>query len=57
MTLTRILFIALAIALPASWTVAKAEDAPPAEGGTKKEGKKKGKKKSDDSEKKDDKKM
>ena len=44
MTLTRILFVALAVVLPASWTVAKAEDAPPAEG-AKKEGKKKGKKK------------
>ena len=44
MKLTRIIFIALAIALPASWTVAKAEDAP-AEGGAKKEKKaKKGKK-------------
>jgi hypothetical protein len=43
MNLTRVLFIALAIALPASWTVAKAEDAPaPAEGTAKKE--KKGKK-------------
>jgi hypothetical protein len=57
MNLTRIMFIALAIALPASWTVAKAEDAPPAEDGAKKPGKKKGKKKSDDTEKKDDKKM
>jgi hypothetical protein len=57
MNLTRILFIALAIALPASWTVAKAEDAPPAEG-TKEKTKKKGKKKSaEEGEKKDDKKM
>jgi len=44
MTLTRIVFLALAVLLPTSWTVAKAEDAPPAEG-AKKEGKKKGKKK------------
>ncbi len=28
MKLTRVIFIALAILLPASWTVAKAEDAP-----------------------------
>jgi len=42
MNLTRVLFIALAIALPASWTVAKAEDAPAADGAAKKE--KKGKK-------------
>jgi hypothetical protein len=56
MKLTRIVFIALAILLPASWTVAKAEDAPPADG-MKKEGKKKSKKKSDDSAPKDDKKM
>jgi hypothetical protein len=57
MNLTRILFIALAIALPASWTVAKAEDAPPAEG-MKKEGKKKGKKKgADEGEKKVDQKL
>ena len=44
MTLTRILFFALAVVLPTSWTIAKAEDAPPAEG-AKKESKKKGKKK------------
>jgi len=44
MTLTRILFVALAVVLPTSWTIAKAEDAPPAEG-AKKESKKKGKKK------------
>ena len=42
MNLTRVLFIALAITLPASWTVAKAEDAPAADGAAKKE--KKGKK-------------
>jgi hypothetical protein len=55
MKLTRIIFIALAFALPVSWTVAKAEDAPPADG-AKKEGKKKSKKKTDDAPK-DDKKM
>lgn len=48
MKLTRILFIALAIALPASWTVAKAEDAPAADGaGAKKEKKAKKAKKAD----------
>ena len=41
MNLTRVLFIALAIALPASWTVAKAEEgAAPAEGKKEKKGKK-----------------
>jgi hypothetical protein len=30
MTLTRILFLALAVVLPASWTVAKAADEAPA---------------------------
>lgn len=44
MTLTRIVFLALAVLLPTAWTAAKAEDAPPAEG-AKKESKKKGKKK------------
>jgi hypothetical protein len=58
MKLTRIIFIALAIVLPASWTVAKAEDAPAADGaGAKKEKKaKKAKKGADDSAPKDDKK-
>lgn len=56
MKLTRIVFIALAVLLPASWTVAKAEDAPPADG-MKKEGKKKGKKKGGEEAPKDDKKM
>jgi hypothetical protein len=56
MNLTRVLFIALAIALPASWTVAKAEDAPPAEGAAKKEKKgKKAKKEGAAEEKKDEK--
>jgi hypothetical protein len=41
MKLTRIIFIALAIALPASWTVAKAADeAAPAEGKKEKKAKK-----------------
>ncbi len=58
MKLTRIIFIALAIALPATWTVAKAEGDAPVEG--KKEKKAKKGKKADapaDGEKKDDKKM
>jgi hypothetical protein len=56
MNLTRVLFIALAIALPASWTVAKAEDAPAADGAAKKEKKgKKAKKEGATDEKKDEK--
>jgi len=54
MNLTRVLFIALAIALPASWTVAKAEDAPAAEGAAKKEKKGKKAKKEGAEEKKDE---
>jgi hypothetical protein len=42
MKLTRIIFLALAVLLPTSWTVAKAEDAPAADAPAKKE--KKGKK-------------
>jgi hypothetical protein len=42
MKLTRIVFLALAVLLPTSWTVAKAEDAPAADAPAKKE--KKGKK-------------
>ena len=42
MKLTRVVFLALAVLLPASWTVAKAEDAPAADAPAKKE--KKGKK-------------
>jgi hypothetical protein len=38
MKLTRIIFIALALALPTSWTVAQAEEPAPAEGAA--EGKK-----------------
>ena len=46
MNLTRIIFLALAVVLPTSWTVAQAADeAPAAEGAPKKEKKaKKGKK-------------
>ncbi len=45
MKLTRIIFIALAIALPTSWTVAQAgEEAAPAEGAKKEKKAKKGKK-------------
>lgn len=44
MKLTRVIFIALAIVLPASWTIAKAEDAPPADGAKKEKKAKKGKK-------------
>jgi hypothetical protein len=59
MKLTRIMFIALAIALPASWTVAKAEEgAAPAEGKKEKKAKKgkKGDAPAGDDMKKDDKK-
>ena len=52
--LTRIMFLALAVLLPTSWTIAKAEDAPAADA-PKKEKKAK-KKKADKEEKKDDKK-
>jgi hypothetical protein len=48
MKLTRVIFIALALALPASWTVAKAEEgAAPAGETTKKEKKAKKAKKAD----------
>jgi hypothetical protein len=59
MKLTRVLFVALAIVLPASWTVAKAEDAPPADAKPAKKEKKakKAKKGADDAAPKDDKKM
>jgi hypothetical protein len=59
MKLTRVIFIALAIALPASWTVAKAEDAPAADAKPAKKEKKakKAKKGADDAAPKDDKKM
>lgn len=44
MKLTRILLIALAVMLPASWTVAHADDEAPAEGAAKKKTSKKKKK-------------
>jgi hypothetical protein len=45
MNLTRIIFLALAVVLPTSWTVAHAEEGAPAAGEAKKEKKaKKGKK-------------
>jgi hypothetical protein len=45
MNLTRIFFLAMAVMLPATWTVAKADDAPAGEAAPKKEKKaKKGKK-------------
>ena len=47
MKLTRVVFLALAVLLPASWTVAKAEDAPAADAPTKKEKKAKKSKKAD----------
>jgi hypothetical protein len=47
MKLTRILFIALAILLPTSWTVANAEEPAPAAGEAKKEKKAKKAKKAD----------
>jgi hypothetical protein len=59
MKLTRIIFVALAIVLPASWTVAKAEEGTPAAGEVKKEKKAKKAKKADapmGDEKKDEKK-
>jgi hypothetical protein len=37
MKLTRVIFLALAVLLPTSWTVANAEDAPAAAGEAKKE--------------------
>ncbi len=47
MKLTRVLFLALAVLLPASWTVAKAEDALAADAPAKKEKKSKKSKKAD----------
>ena len=47
MKLTRVLFLALAVLLPATWTVAKAEDAPAADAPAKKEKKGKKSKKAD----------
>jgi hypothetical protein len=37
MKLTRVIFLALAVLLPTSWTIAQAADAPPAEAPAKKE--------------------
>jgi hypothetical protein len=57
MKLTRVIFIALAILLPASWTVASAEEGAAPAGDMKKEKKAKKAKKADapaDSEKKDE---
>jgi hypothetical protein len=47
MNLTRIIFLALAVVLPASWTVAHAEEGAPAAGEAKKEKKAKKAKKAD----------
>jgi hypothetical protein len=55
MKLTRVLFLALAVLLPATWTVAKAEDAPATDAPAKKEKKSKKKKAATDAPK-DDKK-
>ena len=54
MKLVRVMFIALAVVLPASWTVAKAADPAPAAEGDKKD--KKAKKTETEGEKKADKK-
>jgi len=59
MKFTRLILVALTVVLPASWTVAKAEDAPPADAKPAKKEKKmkKAKKGADDAAPKDDKKM
>jgi hypothetical protein len=44
MNLTRVIFLALAVLVPTSWTIAKAEDAPAADAPAKKEKKSKKKK-------------
>jgi hypothetical protein len=54
MKLTRTIFLALAVLVPTSWTIAKAEDAPPADGAKKEKKAKKSKKAEGD--KKDEKK-
>jgi hypothetical protein len=57
MKLTRIVFLALAVLLPTSWTVAKAaDDAPAGDAPAKKEKKGKKGKKAEGGDKKDDKK-
>ena len=48
MKLTRIIFLALAVLLPTSWTVAKAEDAPAADAPAGKKEKKSKKAKKED---------
>jgi len=48
MNLTRVVFLALAVLLPTSWTIAHAEDAPAADAPAKKEKKGKKAKKGDD---------
>ena len=48
MKLTRVLFLALAVLLPTSWTVARAADEAPAAEGAKKEKKGKKSKKSEE---------
>jgi hypothetical protein len=48
MKLTRVIFLALAVLLPTSWTIAHAEDAPAADAPAKKEKKSKKSKKADD---------
>jgi hypothetical protein len=48
MNLTRALFLAFAVLLPVSWTVAKADDAPAGEAAPKKEKKGKKSKKSEE---------
>lgn len=54
MNLTRSIFLAIAVLLPASWTIAKADDAPAGETPKKEKKAKKGKKA--DGDKKDEKK-
>jgi hypothetical protein len=56
MNLTRSIFLALAVLIPTSWTMAKAEDAPAADAPAKKEKKAKKSKKADKADKADDKK-
>ena len=56
MNITRAIFLALAVLVPTSWTIAKAEDAPAADAPAKKEKKAKKGEKADKDDKKDDKK-
>jgi hypothetical protein len=55
MKLVRTILVVLAVALPTSWTIAKAADAPAADGDAKKEKKGKKEKKADKADKADDK--